>query len=303
MIERYFERVAGCRTLNQVNAVHIAMTNLMTPMEALAVRDRLAGGGWAFPSNSVGAEGSAKLTAMLATHMDKIVGDFVEARKERAEVFLRIPVARDVWLFSRGGDRTSKTLVIAFTGNADRLMMPTPTFMQHLDADTVDVLLLVDRTKQGYRGGLVDTAASIADLILALPKLGQTQHYRRIVTAGTSGGGLPSVLAGLKLGADAVMAVGCRTPHAGRWQDLPGVGLGGAELLAEWQSGTTARNVSVIHGAQYAQDAAAAAEIAGLITARVVPVSVEGIEVQHNALYPLVRAGRFSAFLYEHLGL
>lgn len=303
MIEAYFERVAGCRTLNQVNAVHIAMTNLMTPMEALAVRDKLAGGGWAFPSDNVGADGSARLTAMLATHMDKIVGDFVEAGKERAEVFLRVPVVRDVWLFSKGGERSGKTLIIAFTGNADRLMMPTPTFMQHLDADAVDVLLLVDRTKEGYRRGLAGTAESIEDLILALPKLGQTQRYRRVVTAGTSGGGLPSVLAGLKLGVDAVMAVGCRTPHAGRWQDLPGVGLGGAELLAGWQSETTARNVSIIHGAQYTQDAAAAVDIAKLITARVVPVSVDGIEVQHNALYPLVRARRFSAFLHEHLGL
>lgn len=303
MIEEYFERVAGCRTLNQINAVHIAMTNVMTPMEALAVRDRLGGGDWTFPAENIGTDGSARLTAMLATHMDKIVGDFVEAGKERAEVFLRMPVARDVWLFSRGGDRSSKTLIIAFTGNADRLMMPTPTFMQHLDAATTDVLMLVDRTKEGYRRGLTGTASSIEELIEMLPSLGETQRYRRIVSAGTSGGGLPSVLAGLKLGVDAVMAVGCRTPHAGRWQNLPGVGQGGADLLAAWHHETTAKSVSIVHGAQYAPDAAAAAEIAHLITARVVPVAVEGVEVKHNALYPLVRAGRFSAFLREHLGL
>lgn len=303
MIEDYFERVASCRTLNQINGVHIAMTNVMTPMEALAVRDRLGAGGWMFPAENVGTEGSARLTAMLAMHMDKIVGDFVEAGKERAEVFLRLPVARDVWLFSRGGERSSKTLIIAFTGNADRLMMPTPTFMQHLDADAADVLMLVDRSKQGYRGGLAGVAESIEDLILALPRLGQAERYRRTVVAGTSGGGLPAVLAGLKLGADAVMAVGCRTPHAGRWQDLRGMGVGGAELLTGWRKESKAGNVSIVHGAQHAQDAAAAAEIAALITARVVPVSVEGVEVQHNALYPLVRAGRFTAFLREHLGV
>lgn len=303
MIEAYFQRVAGCRTLNQINAVHIAMTNVMTPMEALAVRDRLAGGSWMFPAENVGADGSASLTAMLATHMEKIVGDFVEAGKERAEVFQRVPVARDVWLFTRGGERSGKTLIIAFTGNADRLMMPTPTFMQHLDADAVDVLMLVDRSKEGYRRGLGGIAESIEGLILALPRLGETQRYRRIVTAGTSGGGLPAVLAGLKLGVDAVMAVGCRSPHAGRWQDLPGVGLGGAELLVAWHGETAAKGISIVHGAQHAQDAAAAEEIAKLVPARVVPVSVTGVEVQHNALYPLVRAGRFSPFLREHLGV
>lgn len=301
MIDEYLQRIGHCRTLNELNAVHIGMCNIMTPTEALKLHGRIIDPSWTFPEKVAGAEKARAFGSALVQHMTMMVNDLVDAGKDRAEPFGRQRVANGVWRFSGGGERAGKVLVIGFTGNSDRLMMPSPTYLQHFDAAKVDVVFLVDRGKSGFRGGIPEVGQGLTGLVDALPELLSIAEYRKLAVTGTSSGGLPSVLGGLRLHANAVMAIGGNNPEDDRWEGLGG--RSGSQLLAEWAAKSPETRVTLVVGAQSPRDHVSAEATRRLIQANLVSVSHPGQPVKHNAAYPLVTQRKFVAFALEHLGL
>lgn len=292
----YFARIAECRTVNQLNAVHISLCNLMTPREVLAVHQWLSGGRWSFPPQHVGPHNAAAFGVALRDHAERMAGDLTYAEKEFAELFARERVAPDVWRFSAGGDRAAKTLVVGFTGNADRLMMPTPTYLQQFDAGLVDIVLLVDRNRARYSQGIAGLGGTLTELTDALPELLSVASYRQVSVTGTSSGGLPAVLAGLRLGAACVLCFGADGPR--RWPEDEA-----HLLLPAWRTRSPATRVTMAFGADHERDRAAAQETADLIGAELFPVAHPINPVKHNAAYPLVTQKQFTAFAATHLGL
>ena len=301
MIEAYLKRFVECRTINEVNHVHIAMTNLMTPREAVLLLKEITRHAGSFLPRNVDADKAKVLRSTAVGNITRAARDVVGTGKATAEPYGRRALAKGLHVFSDGTGRAAKTLLIGFSGNAERLMMPTPIILQNIDAASVDVAVLRDLRKAGYRDGLEGIGDSLEALIDALPDLLAFSDYRRVATLGTSGGALPALLAGLRLRADAAMSVGGNGPDDPRWQRPDGIGA--RELIAAYAGSHSRTRVALVHGAQSPRDQAAAEAIAALVAATLVPVSDPAGPVGHGALYPLVGQRRLAAFLKEHLGL
>lgn len=301
MIERYLRRIAECRTLNELNAARIRMNNAMTPIEAYELY-RIVQAGWGVPEAGIGVDKAQQITGALRRDTTRIVGDIVAAGKPAPEPFGRRRLVKgSLSVYSDGTKRSGKTLLIGFTGNAARLMMPLPIFLQHLDAASVDLALLTDLARDGYRGGIEGIGSGIEGMIAELPRVLETQHYSRIAIIGTSGGGLPALLTGLKLKVPRVLSVGGNGPDDPRWEGV--VAKSARELIAAAAKDALETRVTLAFGAQSPRDRAAAEAMASVVPATLVPVADPRAEVKHVALYPLVGQGRLAGFLGEHLGL
>jgi hypothetical protein len=127
--------------------------------------------------------------------------------------YLRYELGRCVSFYS--ANRDASTLIIAFRGNAFRLMMPISHFLQIMEDDRYDVLVLTDAQRRHFDAGIAGYANSLLETLIRVKVFAETRSYRRIITYGTSMGGLPALRAGLWLGADRAVSIGgafCKHP-------------------------------------------------------------------------------------------
>ncbi len=92
-----------------------------------------------------------------------------------------------------------KSLILGFSGAAGQLMIPTPVFLQYVSSERYDVVVLRDRTKQGYAIGIPPYAHNLWDLAQKLTAEIGAATYRRVYPYGTSMGGFPALRCGLLL--------------------------------------------------------------------------------------------------------
>lgn len=312
-----YQRLGGrCRTRNQLNQVHIALENRMTPAELVALwrhyhggqqsspvrlawarlvdktRDALLGGHLLDRNGPDGAQNSLHLASQTWTA--QLHQRLMLAGAHPVADFKRERLAQGAARYSNGRPRAHKTLLLCFSGNAHRMMMPMAVFLQQLDPDAVDAVYLRTDKNQGYRLGIRGIADDLHTSIDRLPALCQAGDYARVATLGTSGGGLPAVLAALKLGAASVLAVGANHPEDPRWADHRGGG-DGADLFRRFR-GDAAKlpAVHLVHGANDPKDGDNNRAIARHLPTRSV-TAVDGCG--HSALFPLVERGQFQALL------
>jgi hypothetical protein len=134
-------------------------------------------------------------------------------QQRSAARYLRYELGRYVSFYS--ANRGASTLIIAFCGNAFRLMMPISHFLQMIDEDRYDVLILSDIQRRHFDAGVAGFANSLLEMLTRLKSFVDARAYRRLIAYGTSMGGLPALRAGLWLGADRAVSVGggcCKHP-------------------------------------------------------------------------------------------
>jgi hypothetical protein len=127
---------------------------------------------------------------------------------QRPQPYVRQVVAPGVLRYAAPatqGEEARRTLVVAFTGAAFRLMLPIAVVLQNLDADRHDLLLLFDRARTQFLGGL-------PALVAALDRLADFRRYQRLVCLGTSAGGLPALYAAIEARAARGVSVGGSVP-------------------------------------------------------------------------------------------
>ena len=317
MIDLYERLMETCGTENQRNRVHILLENRMMPEELVALRAHYVGraepgraelvarrvlgkSAQLLPHPSASPETvDSRLPRATIEHtqswIGRLYGLFLHAGSPSPVSCTRRQLRRDVVVFSDGGPRERKTLLLCFSGNAHRMMMPMPVFLQSLRPPDVDVVWLRTQRGQGYRTGIRGIAGSLASSIEGLRILLQPETYRKLAVMGTSGGGLPAIVTGLQLGADAVLSVGGNNPHDERWtaQDE---GTGIAERLRQLSERPVRRpDLYLVHGSNHDRDAESAAAVVAILP-WTRTVSVPGAD--HNALIPLLQRRRLHA-LFE----
>jgi hypothetical protein len=311
MIELYKRLSRSCNTFNQLNRALLLLEKRMTPLELFGLRSDLRLCGRASPRvNRLGSfpkEPPRSLTAnstvpqhavdrfgVSIAWIDELYRKFCLAGKHSPEPFMRLRLRHAVWTFRSDSDSTQKMLLICFTGNAQRLMMPLPVFLQHLDARTTDVAYLLTEKHAGYRKGIRGITDDLDTSIAALECLLNVRGYDRVAIIGTSGGGLPAILAGLQLGVDAVLSVGPNNPNDSRWTAFTEAN-GATDLFRRFSArNTRAPVVYLAYGAEVERDVTATAVIASCIEVRDIwSVPNAG----HCCLYPLVQRGRFGDLL------
>lgn len=200
-IERYLDQISRCTTLNEFNRVHIQIEIHCSPAEVCAIID------------AVRERGIPLLPNLQRWHA--LLDEQLRGAGRRVEPYARTPISPGATLYSAEGtpdERARRTLVIAFTGVADRLMMPLATFLQHCPADAYDFLVLFDRTRSSYLRGIAGFGDDLPASLDALRARIAPAGHRRAVALGTSGGGFAAVWAGIDLGLHRAVSVGGSTP-------------------------------------------------------------------------------------------
>jgi hypothetical protein len=325
----FYSRLAGrCGTINQLNRVHVALEQRMTPCELVDLRSDLRRRGWAAQNTirlrdvtqlaNLPKKAYRLLTGSRKTDpadktvawtrpitdierlgwskgwIDGLYGKYALAGTASPEPFVRRRLRRAVWMFKSDGDQRQKRLLICFSGNTQRLMMPIPVFLQHVDARTTDIAYLQTERHAGYRKGIRGVANDLDASIAALEGLLRLHEYDRVATLGTSGGALPAILAGLRWGVDAVLSAGPNDPNDVRWTRFM-QGRGTSDLFRHFaKDSAKIPEIYLVCGAESPRDVAAATAIASSIQIRdfrSVP------HAKHGALFSLVQRRQFGDLL------
>jgi acyl-CoA synthetase (AMP-forming)/AMP-acid ligase II/acyl carrier protein len=186
-----------------------------------------------------------------------------------------------------------RRLIVGFSGNQQRLMLPLHLVLDHLP-QTDDLLLLSDPDRRYYVGGIRDLAPSLPAvcewLLTQFPGWG----YDTVVTFGTSAGGLAAVCAALQLRCSRAVAVGADSPDAHPVLDA---------LLRELMASTAGKDrpAIVLHfDPANARDRVGGETIHALVTGSMMTTFDAG--GVHNTLHAAYVAGRLGGLLTQLLG-
>lgn len=183
--------------------------------------------------------------------------------------------------------RNNKTLLVAFTGNQHRLMMPTYRILQNLDAERYDMLMLNDPKRLLFAEGIEGFGSDINELGEFITQFSAPSGFGRIVSFGTSGGGLAAVYVALKLGWSRAVTVGSAVPSGHRdW----------SALLTGLASQSRERNTEIFATfSSNTRDSDAANQIKGLFPwTALMP---DHRFTDHNLLMELFRKGELRQFM------
>jgi len=306
----YRRAARHCRSVNRVNALHIALENRMTPPELVALH--AAQGRWfglrmwlqrawrLLPAAWRRADAETAPEALRDEWLRKLHRFYTQAVKPTPEPFRRRKLSRHLRLYSAGGPRHDKTLLMCFVGGSNRPFLPLPVFLQHLDAARTDVLLVGYPRGKGLRGGLPELGPSFEASIDRLPGLAGLDGYRRCVALGTSGGGTPAVLAALRLGLPAALSAGGGAPTDPRWTAALGEDVGGlARRYAD--ASASPPHLMLAFGVDAKEDVAAAEAWARCVPAELHAVRDGRRPAPHNLFALLLRRRRLQRFLESTL--
>ncbi len=300
LIRVYEDLLRQCKSSNWFDHKHYALEGSLTPLDVLYLHRVLVGEGfW------IGAE---RLTAqmplpelMIASRkwIEKLKTFHDFTGKSEPEPFGRHEMFNTLTLFTDGRNPGPKTLIVCFTGNGSRPMMPVSAFMQALDARSVDLAILRDIPFRSFRQGMSGIGDSFAAILEALPKLLKFENYAQVAVIGISAGGMPALLFGLVHAVKAALVVGI-VPNDPMWHSAERPGL---ELVKSAYRPANVPKVTLAYGAQSPADIVQSAAVADIVPATLVQVSDPAAAVGHNALFPLLEQGRLRAFLAGALEL
>lgn len=295
-INRLYDRLfSTSSTVNQLNLVHIELENFMTPSEAYALVDHI----FHAPTRTSAASDRPDLWSH-AGGWALALQDKLEAGPRNADrAMARYWRRRGALLFQRSAS-PARRLIVCFAGGARRLMMPVPVFLQHVCALDADVLILRgQRGSPTYSNGIPGVSAGFPGVVRWLRDFALRRPVAEIACVGTSHGALPSIVAGMQLGATSVLAAGTfSTDAAHLFEGTSACDL--SDVVAVFRNYRLALpNVHLVFGDASDRDAATATVIAGLIPGGSV-TTVPG--AQHGCLWPLVQRGEFTDLLDRTIG-
>lgn len=267
----YLKLASRCGTQNSFNRLHIELENVCTPVELASV-------------------------ASLARHrrFPQQGRNWLEKlHRWKPELFdAPHPYQRRAfgrWIFLYQDPRSeprNKGLLIAFTGNARRLLMPISVFLQFVDPVQWDVLVLTKNEDSSFLEGLEEISGDFPGLIEHVERTFSPTQYRRVITLGTSSGGFPAIWAALLVDAKRGISVGGFPPDP--------VPSGAARNKAAARS----PDLCYVYGGDFLHDYHSALVLQNLCGGRLLAVRDVG---KHNVLGVLMKRGQLAEFLDQIL--
>ena len=264
----YLALARACRSENQFNRLHIDLDRTLAPLEIAAIRKVADTQG--FPR-----AGRAWL---------KTVEEQSPTLFAAPEPFERQAIHDNLALYRGGSRRDRARLLIAFTGIARRLMIPTASFLQALDARDWDVALV--KNAGSFLDGAEGLASDLDGLLRVVSAKVGPNRYASVTVFGVSSGGGPAIVAACRLGARRGVSM---------------CGSSGERLL-----GTSVRphlwpllmrrrpELVYVHGAGNETDREAAGAMAASWGGSTLPV--DGVQ-SHNVMGSLLKRGLLKGFL------
>ncbi len=100
-----------------------------------------------------------------------------------------------------------KDLIVGFSGNRMRLLMPAFRVLDALDPAKYDLLLLADHSRNLFLNGIPAVCADVSALGLYVSQFCADGKYNRLLGVGTSGGSLAVVVTGIAANFDVIACV------------------------------------------------------------------------------------------------
>lgn len=268
-MREFAERARLCTTENEWNRLHIDLENALVPQELaeLARFNETAG--------------RFKKTANWLAKLRRLSPGIIDAPRHYEEKRLH----PNLTLYRGAPHKQGRQLLMAFAGNAGRVMLPTPVFLQLFDPKAWDVLIVRKQPGQSLYGN----ESELRPVAKTAAALCEADQYASTCCIGTSSGGFAAVMSAPVVGARSAISVGGRIPPAMADAFVD-------ELAAELRG----INVFCVHGAEFENDAASARQMAVRIGGEVVPV--QGV-ARHNVLAGLLMDGGDINALFRRIGL
>lgn len=268
----YVRAARQCRTQNEFNRLHIRLEERLPPREISAVA-------------SLPGELLPRATLRWLTKLSALSPDLLD----RPKPFSRQRLSRHMIRYG-GTDRHrgDKKVLVAFAGAARRLGMPISVFLQCLDADRWDLLLLQRLRHRSYFDGWDDGAPDLVAVVRHVREIGHVDTYEAASVLGSSNGGFPAVAAACLFNAAAAVAVSGTASEKAAEKITP--------LLA---TATNAPRLSFAHCADNEADGNSA-RLMRRILGRGDVLPVAGCAV-HNVGVQIILAGHYSLFLDDVL--
>ena len=280
MIEQYQKLTQGCKTINQLNSVHIALEKEMTPVQFFTLL------------NEYRKESTKKNThtEMWLTKLNRL---YSCCGKLSPEGFNSRSLNDHYWLYSHSSfERQNKFLLICFTGSHQMMMLPTAVFLQLFDAQQIDILVIRYPVGDGFRSGLSgianDFVSFIENFIRSLP----VTDYKDIVTLGVSGGAVPALFASLIHGYSKSICVSINSPIDKRWHDALAIDIG--DIAKHYLNiALTNFSITLVCGDSHRRDIKSAQ-----LWSNILPINLITVQTsQHNVFLPLLLKRRLVNFL------
>jgi len=204
-------RLEACGTADQFRILADAMTLYCTPAELTDLLDRTAG--VRIGRNATPRPSFLKSLAMRALD-----------RRWRGRVRRDIAAGSDAGSWKRfhpaptaihyhGADPApGRTLIVGFTGNYMRLMMPTYRLLANLDPQRHGLLLLRDTGRAFFMRGLEGLGDDLDGIAAHVEEMARRDGYARTVALGTSGGGMAALCVAARAGWPVAVAVAAASP-------------------------------------------------------------------------------------------
>jgi hypothetical protein len=298
MIKLYKRLTSRCKTINQLNRVHISLENWMTPMQSKSLQEELLlDPDYLFLDANFSTESLDDFSLNQRKWLANMKRNLQLGLSNEAQTFSRFRLRRYLALYSDSCmPKANKTLVVCFTGMSQRMMMPLAIFLQNIDAKENDVAVVTYPKDKGFRNGLEGTASSFEDMIDKLKGLFASQGYKRIVAIGVSGGGIPAILCTLRAGWQSALAFGAGSPNDKRWFDALGFDL--SVLFRSYRKKVFKfLPLYLVYGEDAQKDSEAAKSIQKLLPANLIKVGSKSEKVGHVVLQPLLMSGKLASFL------
>lgn len=285
MINFFSKVLKNCKTQNMCNRSIINIENWITPLKFYQLLDDLK-----VKDLDVGQckQPFKNFVKNIQSYLDKI-------GKDSPEPFIKKRINDHTLYFTcdKQKIKKEKTLVIAFTGSLNRMMMPLPVFLQYLDANTTDVIFITCPHKRlGYRYGMPGHDDNFQDMLKRFGSLPYSD-YKSVVGFGTSSGSYPILLLAHIYAFDSVLAVGPRGPNDERWLEVLGVDT--RTVLNELSDGLINNpKTYIVYGSTDPIDVKGTQDWKALLTL-VTPIKIEG--AKHNALLPFIEKGSLNQLL------
>ena len=104
--------------------------------------------------------------------------------------YVRVELEPNVNFYSNGGNRNKKTLLVCFCGASNRIGITTASFLQRLDADRFDVVMLIDAASTHFRYGISGFGRCLEEVVENTVDRCFANEYDCVYTLGHSMGAL-----------------------------------------------------------------------------------------------------------------
>jgi len=263
-VEHLVEALYAARTVTELNRARLELHRIGTPQEI---------------SSALARDGD--LPQHAADWLARL-GDYCFSDRRTPAAFRRTTDDEDWTLYEGEGPPERSELIVGITGAVGKLFQPPAVVLQQLDEREHHLLIVrdSDRYVYGRSGRSVESMERLSDDLRSV-----ASGYRSVVTLGSSMGGAPALILGVRIGARRAVSMG-------------GQAMDAAEIrryLPDHHAASTTE-ILCVHGAGHAGDRAAAELMHRHLPGSSV-VALKGI-IHHNISHDAFGMGTLRAF-YE----